>query len=320
LAPSSHFSSQSPPDAARYTQALFPMGSGASAGVTASIQASSQDDLKKLLDGLPAEARDKLKAALVADALKADAPKEAAKEEKPAAPAPAKPVESIFKFSSGLLDCCLSNPEIYKVVAEIPNARLVEMTCPPGGEDKPHDHPPHSLFFVKGGKLSITDYVDGKPGEPHEIEVPSGAPPIFSAGAHQVKNVGKEEVKALFVEPMPMCQPCGDVKDMITPFKAKPECYKILAENDDWITGMVNMDPGVADSIHQHRDHLIYVLEGDGVTLYPAEEGKDGNAVPIKPGMAIPAPIKGANGLFAKHIMKNTGSIPLKMVFFEMKR
>jgi len=228
--------------------------------------------------------------------------------------------ESIFKFASGMPDCCLSNPEIYKVVAEIPNARLVEMTCPPGGEDKPHEHPGHSMFFVKGGKLSITDIKDGKPGEPHEVEIPSGAPPIFPPGAHQVKNVGNEEVKVIFVEPLLACMPCGEVAGMITPFQVKPECYKILAEDADWITGMVTMDPGVSDGLHSHKDHLIYVLEGNGVTLYPREEGKDGHEVPIKPGMAIPAPMAGAGGLFKQHIMKNTGSIPLKMVFFEMKR
>ena len=82
---------------------------------------------------------------------------------------------------------------------------------------------------------------------------------------------------------------------------------------------MVTMEPGTVDGLHHHKDHLIYVLEGDGVTLFPAEDGKDGHAVPIKPGMAIPAPMAAADGLFAKHIMKNTGTIPLKMVFFEMK-
>ena len=50
-------------------------------------------------------------------------------------------IMSKFTFPSGLPDCCASNPESYKVVAEIPNARLVEMRVPTGGEDIPHDHP-----------------------------------------------------------------------------------------------------------------------------------------------------------------------------------
>ena len=50
-------------------------------------------------------------------------------------------IMSKLTFPSGLPDCCTSNPESYKVVAEIPNARLVEMRVPAGGEDIPHDHP-----------------------------------------------------------------------------------------------------------------------------------------------------------------------------------
>ena len=40
--------------------------------------------------------------------------------------------ESQFNFKSGLPDCCAANPEYYKVAAEIPNARLIEMTMAPG--------------------------------------------------------------------------------------------------------------------------------------------------------------------------------------------
>ena len=96
----------------------------------------------------------------------------------------------VFKFGSGLRDCVATNPESYKVVAETPNARLVEMRVPAGGEDQPHDHPAHSMFFAKPAKLSITDYgPDGKPaGEPHVVEIPAGASPIFPAGAHQARH------------------------------------------------------------------------------------------------------------------------------------
>merc|ERR1712023_34586 len=105
--------------------------------------------------------------------------------------------------------------------------------------------------------------------EPHEVEVPSGAPPIFPAGAHQVKNVGTEEVKVIFVEPFPSCQPCGTPDGWVSPFQVSPECYKILAEDDNWITGMLTMEVGQEDAFQFHRDHLIYVLEGNGVTIYP---------------------------------------------------
>mmetsp|Transcript_2914 Transcript_2914/g.7607 ORF Transcript_2914/g.7607 Transcript_2914/m.7607 type:complete len:236 (+) Transcript_2914:73-780(+) len=221
-----------------------------------------------------------------------------------------------FGFSSGLPDCCTSNPECYKVVAEIPNARLVEMTCPPGGQDKPHEHPAHSMYFVTDCKLSIGD--GNPPGDPHEVEIPAGAAPIFPAGAHQVKNVGDKDAKVLFVEAFPMCKPCGDVDGFVSPFAACPKCYKILAENDDWITGIMEMEVGEQDSLHNHKDHLIYVLEGDQLTIFPGGDMENGQAIPIQPNSGIPAPIA-AGQIFTKHVVKNTGTKPVKMVFFEMK-
>jgi mannose-6-phosphate isomerase-like protein (cupin superfamily) len=167
----------------------------------------------------------------------------------------------MFCVSKGLPDCCTSNPESYSVLAELPNFRLVEMKVPPGGADKPHDHPSHSMYFLKAAKLEITDYDEsGKSKEnAHVAEVPAGACPIFPAGAHQVKNVGTEEAHVLFIEQFPTCKPCGDVKDYISPFKVAPQCYKVLAENDDYYTGILEMKPGETDPIHHHKDHLIYV-------------------------------------------------------------
>jgi len=236
-------------------------------------------------------------------------------------------------------------------VAELPGARLVEMTLKADEEDVPHDHPSHSMYFIKGGKLQITDYEsNGKSKEnPHAVEIPSGAcpifpagahqvnnimarprrscsssprvNPIFPAGAHQVKNVGTTEVKVLFVEPYLVCAPCGEggvlPGDWATPFAVAPECCTILAENDDWITAELTMAPGVADPLHYHKDHLMYVLEGDELTIFPNGEG-DGMKVPLYSGKAVSAPMTAPP--FFKHIVKNSGSVPLKMIFFEMKK
>ena len=248
-------------------------------------------------------------------------------------------------FASGLPDCCTTDPETYKVLAELPNARLVEMTAAPGTEDQPHEHPSHSMYFgecvssvgrrdlvstdhlyacmrcatVTSCKLEIKDGPPDAQGEPHVAEVPAGAAPIFPAGAHQVKNIGEADAKVIFVESYPTCKPCGVAEGFNAPFKTTPECYKLLAENDDWITGELTMDVGQADSLHDHLDHLIYVLEGDEVTIYPNGVLGDAHAVPIKPGAGLAAPMS-AGPIFAKHSMKNTGTVPLKMIFFEMKK
>ena len=225
-----------------------------------------------------------------------------------------------FNFKSGLPDCCGANPDYYTVKAEIPNARLIEMILPPGVEDVPHDHPAHSLYFVNPAKLQVTPIgPDGKPaGEPQTPEVPAGAAPIFPAGAHQVKNIGDSEVKVIFVEPYPSTTPAPAVEGFASPFECDADCYKLLAEDDSWVTGMMEMEPGQEDHLHNHRDHLIYVLEGDEVTIYPEGNKEDAHAVPIKAGAGIPAPFA-AGAIFNKHSLKNTGSTKVKMLFFESK-
>lgn len=223
-----------------------------------------------------------------------------------------------FKFESGLKCCCTTNPESYKVVAEIPNARLVEMLVPPGGEDSPHEHPSHAMYFVSPAKLSIRDMKDGKLEDPHEVEIPAGAAPIFPPGGHQVKNIGDADARIIFVESYPNAKPNGGPDNFVAPFDACGEFYKKLAEDDDWITGVVTMQPGDVDKLHNHRDHLIYVVEGDEVTIFPDGNMEDPHPVPLKPFAAMPAPVA-AGPIFTNHIMKNSGTIPLKLVFFEAK-
>ena len=93
----------------------------------------------------------------------------------------------------------------------------------------------------------------------------------------------------------------------------------MLAENEDWITGMVTMHPGDMDALHHHRDHLIYVLDGDEVTIHPNGDMEDGHTVPVKPDSGIGAPMA-AGAIFSHHIMKNSGIAPTVMVYFEMKK
>lgn len=75
-----------------------------------------------------------------------------------------------------------------------------------------------------------------------------------------VENVGDKEGKAVFVEPYPTCKPCGAIDGYVSPFTVSPECYKVLAEDDDWYTGLLTMEVGAEDAFHHHKDHLICAL------------------------------------------------------------
>ena len=108
-------------------------------------------------------------------------------------------------------------------------------------------------------------------------------------------------------------EPCT-LDNFVSPFTVAPKCYQILAEDDDWFIGKMTMEAGEQDPPHSHLDHLVYVLEGDGITIYPGKESSEDTKmeVPIKPGMAMPVHT-------GHHVVKNTGSKTCELVFFELK-
>lgn len=198
----------------------------------------------------------------------------------------------------------------------MPGARLVEMTLAPGEADKEHDHPKHSMYVVQGAKLELSPPPGATEGSA-EIELPTGAAPIIPPGKHVVKNVGTTTAKIVFVEPYPTCKPCGTPDGYKSPFDVAPKCYSVLAQDDDWITGMLTMEPGEEDPVHHHRDHLIYFLEGDGVTIYPGGDESAGITKELHTPEGVPAPMSAPP--FAYHKLKNSGTKAIKAVFFEMK-
>jgi len=222
-----------------------------------------------------------------------------------------------LKHTSGLPDCCTAKPDGYKVVAENKTGRLIEMTLKAGDEDPPHDHTKHYMYVVAGGKLQITDYSTGAAGESNTVEMPAGAPPIIPAGPHQVKNVGETDVVIVFVEITGKYT--STPEGLKSPCSTNPECYKSLASDDEWFTGLMEMAPGARDEPHGHRDHLLYVLEGDKLTIHnlgPDMSPLEGDGPPAKldadiaPGAAMAVPA-------GHHWVENTGTATCKIIFFE---
>ena len=221
-----------------------------------------------------------------------------------------------MKFGGGSgpganLDCCTTNPNNYKVIAKTAGGRLVEMTLPAGQGDVAHDHPTHYLYVVNGGRLKLSPPPGHTEGSA-EVDMPAGAALVIPAGPHQVTNVGTTDVKILFVEPTGSAETC-ELPDFVSPFTVFPDCYKILAEDDDWFIAKMTLKAGVTDPPHSHHDHLVYVMEGDGLTIYPGKEiGDEKKEIPIKAGMALPV----AAG---HHCVKNHGTKDCEIVFFEQK-
>ena len=102
--------------------------------------------------------------------------------------APAESVEPGFKAS----------PDVYKVVAENDQYRVIEAKWKPGQRDKMHSHPAHLYYWVT--PCTIRWYLpDGKT---RDVTVESGrAGTGQPVAAHEVENLTKADCTILMFEP-----------------------------------------------------------------------------------------------------------------------
>jgi quercetin dioxygenase-like cupin family protein len=208
--------------------------------------------------------------------------------------------------------CVEENPDCYKEICKNDLGRLVLMDIPAGHTDKPHDHPKHYCYVLKGGKLEIT----GPDGKPNAVEMPTGAAPIIPAGPHQVKNTGEENFQILFWEITGKEGPTP--QNHVSPCECDKEHYTILAEDDDWFIGMLTMKAGETDVPHSHRDHTIYFLEGGNLTIKDwgltndkSNEHVMNKEIPAGAGMPMPP---------THHQLTVNGDKDIQVVFFEAKK
>ena len=141
-----------------------------------------------------------------------------------------------------------------------------------------------------------------------------------TTGPHQVKNVGETDVVVIFVEVTGKYTSTPEA--LKCPCDTDPECYKFLAQDDDWFTGIMEMAPGAKDSPQGHRDHMLYVLEGEQVKiniLGPDMNPLEGEGPPAKMILGL-APGAAMAVSACHHWLENTGSAACKIVLFEPKK
>ncbi len=85
---------------------------------------------------------------------------------------------------------------IYKLVLENDQARLLEITFKPGDSIGIHSHPDHFVYIMSGGKLKIS--VVG--GETQVLDLKKGQGVFIPAQSHSAVNVGDTEINGLVVE------------------------------------------------------------------------------------------------------------------------
>jgi hypothetical protein len=92
----------------------------------------------------------------------------------------------------------LAAPDLYKVIAEGNQSRVMEVVLRPGQRDPIHSHPSGTaIYFVTACSLKVTQFgvdVDTYPA--------AGTARIYGAiGSHSTLNVGKSDCKMVIVEP-----------------------------------------------------------------------------------------------------------------------
>ncbi|MGZ8273504.1 MAG: hypothetical protein ACXW2G_01365 [Burkholderiaceae bacterium] len=91
-----------------------------------------------------------------------------------------------------------ASPDVYKVVAENDQYRVIEAKWKPGQRDKMHSHPAHLFYWVTPctSRWYLPD------GSTREVTVQGGrAGTALAVEAHEVENISKVDCTILMFEP-----------------------------------------------------------------------------------------------------------------------
>lgn len=92
-----------------------------------------------------------------------------------------------------------TSPDFYTVLKENDQVLVLKMVLEPGESDAMHRHHNETVYFQKGGQLSI----ESLNGDTLEAKVPDGHVMWHQAWTHRVTNVGDDTVIAIIVEDKP---------------------------------------------------------------------------------------------------------------------
>ena len=201
------------------------------------------------------------------------------------------------------------SPEVYKVLLENNDVKVLDVTFAPGQSDNLHDHYPVTFYVLEGGKLQVTL----SDGTVNEREVPDGfVGHNIEKVRHQVKNIGENSIRLILVERKNLNQTLDLKEDLILPEEVSPNMYRVLLDNEDVKVLKATFDPGQADVMHQHGVITYYGIKG----------GKLKNTLPDGSAseMEVPDGFIGHGNKIVKHQMKNIGENIVEVLIVEHKK
>ena len=201
------------------------------------------------------------------------------------------------------------SPDVYKVLLDNEDVKVLEVTFEPGQSDNMHDHYPVTFYLLQGGKAQVT-LPDGTV---NEGEFPTGFTGHNTEKVrHQVKNIGENTIKILLVERKKSHPTSGLKEKLILPEEVSPDVYQVVLENDDVKVLNVTFAPGQGDNVHEHGVITYYGIKG----------GKLQNTLPdgtVKE-MEVPDGFVGHGNNIVKHQMENVGDDTVKVIIVEHKK
>ena len=201
------------------------------------------------------------------------------------------------------------SPDVYKVLLENEDVKVLEVTFAPGQSDNMHDHNPVTFYLLQGGKAQVT-LPDGTV---NEREISTGFVGHNKEKVrHQVKNIGDNTIKIILVE-RKNSEPISDSKErLILPEEVSPDVYKVLLENEDVKVLEVTFAPGQGDNMHEHGVITYYGIKGGKLQNTLA----DGTVQE----MDVPDGFVGHSNKIVKHQMKNIGDDTVKVIIVDHKK
>ena len=201
------------------------------------------------------------------------------------------------------------SPDVYKVLLENEDIKILEVTFAPGQSDNMHEHYPATVYIVEGGKAEVT-LPDGTV---NEINPPSDFIVHNPEKAkHQVKNIGDNIMKIILFERKNTRAVINTKEELILPEEVSPDVYKVLLENEEVKVTEVTFKPGQGDEMHQHGVMSIYGITG----------GKLQNTSPdgTVREMEVADGFVGHRNTVTTHQMKNIGDTTVKVILVEHKK
>ncbi|MDF1820187.1 MAG: hypothetical protein P1U64_01350 [Alcanivoracaceae bacterium] len=93
-----------------------------------------------------------------------------------------------------------ASPDIYSVLNENDEVIVLRMELAPGQSDALHRHNAETVYFERGGSLSIEPHAYSVFAAPMNVTVPDGHVMLHEAWAHRVRNIGDAPVIAVIIE------------------------------------------------------------------------------------------------------------------------